>query len=130
MKYYFKILIVNIFFIVIISTVAKTEIKDSLMKDYIRCWTYYDVSVETAELSNLMEQSQIDQIKWNRNFMYKAIAKLAKEKNIKGDDLISSMTKEQEEHRNQNMLLKNFPEYSRKHREFCKTLSTLIIERK
>ena len=130
MKYYFKILIVNIFFIVIISTVAKTEIKDSLMKDYVRCWTYYDVSVETAELSNLMEQSQIDQIKWNRNFMYKAIAKLAKEKNIKGDDLISYMTKEQEEHRNQNMLLKNFPEYSRKHREFCKTLSTLIIERK
>jgi hypothetical protein len=63
MKYYFKILIVNIFFIVIISTVAKTEIKDSLMKDYVRCWTYYDVSVETAELSNLMEQSQIDQIK-------------------------------------------------------------------
>lgn len=125
-----RLIISTLSTMMLITTAAKTEIKDSLMKDYIRCWTYYDVSVETAELSNLMEQSQIVQIKWNRDFMYKAIAKLAKEKKIKGDDLISSMTKEQEEHRSQNMLLKNFPEYSRKHREFCKTLSTLIIERK
>jgi len=112
----------------LITTAAKTDIKDSLMKDYIRCWTYYAVSAESAELYNLIEQSQIDLINLRRNLMFKTILKLAKEKNIKSDDLISSMTEEQEEHRSQNMLLTNLLEYSKKHREFCKTLPTLISE--